>query len=664
MTGRRRLEIAVLAFGAVFLAVVVYSFRPGRRPSSRPADTAAGAPDSEEAGQAMTVSKGFDYTETVGGKPLFRIQSERTVGFGPAAGLVPNAYVLEQVSLTLYPEAGAPLTVHAEKAQYDRRTNESVLTGNVRWSDDKGALGETSRVEFHPSSHELIAPASIHFTRGTFDVHARSGRYDLRRRELTLAGPVEGSGTGEGSEGLTHIHADSAAYRRDEGLIELLGKVSANSRSGDRVAADRMVLKSEQEGKSFEWARAEGNVHGVLVSAGAGSLAPAGERRYSGESAALLFGNDGRVRSLSLSGGPAHVEEKDRKVDAGTIDVAFDKGRAVSALARGNVRLESPQDHAECASASLAFAASGEVETVELSGAVRMQGEGRSARAERAVEVPARGVWILTGGEGGSATAESEGSRVSATRIEMDRTRRTLLAEGNARAVFVPADTKSKAKPKVPGLVGDSSRPTFGKSARMVFDDASRVATLTGGATLWQGASSLYGDDVTLNDAERTLVAVGHTRTVVSPEGPPPRGAERGLSVVTAARVIYREAESTALFDGDVSVTRGGWRGTATRATALFGADRKIERVEMSGNVSLADLAAGRFGKADKAVDWPQKDRTVLTGSPAIVTDAEGNRVSGATLTITEGGRTVEVTAPDGGKTETVHKTRGGPGGR
>ena len=71
----------------------------------------------------MTVSKGFDYTETVNGKPLFRIQSERTVGFGPAAGLVPNAYALEQVSLTLYPEQGQPVTVHAEKAQYDRRTN-------------------------------------------------------------------------------------------------------------------------------------------------------------------------------------------------------------------------------------------------------------------------------------------------------------------------------------------------------------------------------------------------------------------------------------------------------------------------------------------------------------------------------------------------------------
>ncbi len=669
MTGRRRLEIAVLAFGAAFLAVVVYSFRPGRRPSSAPPDAVPGPPASQEAGQATTVSKGFDYTETVGGKPLFRIQSERTVGFGPAAGLVPNVYALEQVSLTLYPQEGLPVTVRAEKAQYDRRTNEAVLSGNVRWSDEKGALGETSRVEFHPSAQELIAPATIHFARGTFDVRAPSGRYDLGKRELALTGPVEGSGTGEGSEGLSHLAADGATYRREEGVIELRGNVSGASRSGDRVACDRMVLKTEQEGHRFEWVRAEGNVRGVLVSAGQvppGTARPAQarERRYAGDRAALLFAPEGALRSLSLAGVPARVEERDRKVEAETIDIAFQAGRATSAHARGHVRLESPEDRAESASASLSFAASGEIESLELSGGVRTKGEGRSASADKAVELPSRGIWILTGGEGESATAEREGSRVSAARIEMDRARRTLSAEGNARAVFVPGDSKADAKAKVPALVGDPSRPTFGKAARMVFDDANRVATLSGGATLWQGASSLFGDDVTVNDMERTLVAVGHTRTVVSSEpGPAARGADRAPSVVTARRVIYREAEATALFEGGVTVTRGPWRGAAQKATAFFGADRKVERVEMTGDVSLADDAAGRAGKADRAVDWPQKDKTVLVGSPATVTDAEGNRVAGATLTITQGGRTVEVTAPEGGKTETIHKTRPGASG-
>ena len=661
MSGRRGWEILVLAFGALFLAVVVYSFRPGRRPASgRAGDTVPHPPAAQEAGQPMTVSKGFDYTETVGGRPIFRIQSERTVGFGPAAGLVPNVYALEQVVLTLYPDRGAPVTVRAEKAQYDHRTNEAVLSGNVRWSDERGALGETSKLEFHPSAQELLAPGEIHFARGTFNVQARSGRYDVPKHELKLAGPVTGSGTGEGSGGLSQLAADGAAYRRDEGVIELIGSVSGASRAGDRIACDRLVLKTEQEGNHFEWARAEGNVRGVMVSAAGGpaagaSAAPAGERRYTANQAALLFAPDGAVRSLSLSGKPAHVEERDRKVDADEIDVAFAAGKATSAHARGQVKMDSPQSRAEAANASLAFSPAGEIETLELAGSVRMDGDGRSARAEKAVELPARGLWILTGGKGGSATVESEGSRVSAASIEVDRTRRTLDAQGNARAVFVPGKTKEK----VPTLVGDSSRPTYGRSARMVFDDASHVATLSGGATLWQGASSLYGEDITVNDAERTLVAVGHTRTVVAPEpGEARPAADRSPSVVTARRVIYRESEGTALFEEDVSLTRGAMHATARKATAILAKDRKIERVELVGDVSLADAAAGRTGKAERAVDWPPQDKTVLEGSPAWVTDAEGNRVSGATLTITEGGRRVEVTAPLGGKTETIHKTR------
>ena len=48
----------------------------------------------------------------------------------------------------------------------------------------------------------------------------------------------------------------------------------------------------------------------------------------------------------------------------------------------------------------------------------------------------------------------------------------------------------------------------------------------------------------------------------------------------------------------------------------------------------------------------------MLWGSPARVTDAGGNQVAGAILTITDRGRSVEITAPEGGKTETIHRTR------
>ncbi|HYK42992.1 MAG TPA: LPS export ABC transporter periplasmic protein LptC [Thermoanaerobaculia bacterium] len=690
---RRKGEWLVALFGAAFLVLLGISFRPGRRPSSGSARKESMPDVSSDAGQATTVLKGFDYTETVKGKPLFHIQSERTVGYGPAAGLLPNLYALEKVTLTLYPETGAPVTVNAERATYDHRTNEAHLQGNVRWLDGKGALGETEKMDFQPSTKQLVAPSAVRLTKGTFALTARSGVYDLPSREARLAGPVRGAGTGEGTGGLSSLAADSAVYRRDENLVELSGSVSGGSSDGNLVQADRLVLKTEAETNRLDWARAEGHVRGRIaagslpVPAAAGT-GPAGRgaagkgaarppQQYSGDRAGLLFSPDGSVRSLSLSGAPAAIDEPARKVRASTIEVTLESGRARTAKADGNVRIDSEGSRAEAEHATMAISPAGEMETAELTGSVRMTGENRTASADRAVEVASRGVWILTanagGAGGGSATAEGEGSKISASRIEIDEKRKGLRAEGAVRATLTPREAgRGAASP-----VGDSSKPTFGKADRMTVDDASKVATLSGNATLWQGASSVNGNDITLNDAERTLVAVGNTRTVFAPAPAPgaaPAGKERERhpSVVTARRVIYRESAkaepakakeagaaspATALFEGSVAMTSADWRATANEATAFIGADRQLDRVVLAGDVSLLDTRAGRTGRAERATDLPREGKTILEGSPASVVDREGNRVAGATLTISKRGGSVEVTAPEGGRTETIHKT-------
>ncbi|MEO8188937.1 MAG: LptA/OstA family protein [Acidobacteriota bacterium] len=722
MTARRAVEAAVLTFGALFVAFLVYSFRPGRRPAAgHPSKQEV--PPSEEAGQATTVLKGFDYTETLRGKPLFHIQSERTVGFGAAAGLLPNLYALEKVALTVYPETGAPVTVHSEKATYDQRTNAARLKGNVRWIDGRGALGETAEVEFRPAARELVAPGALRVTRGTFVLEARSGIYDVAHREARLEGPVRGSGTGDGSGGLSALAADRAVYKRDEATVELSGNVSGQSTGGNRISSDRLVLKTSEEGRGFDWARAEGHVQGTIESAPLASPGAAGKRgrqSYAGERGGLLFAPDGSVRSLALSGSPASVDEQPgpgvpagRKLRASSIDVTFEGGQARSARAQGAVRVETAASHGESDQAAMTLLPTGEVQTLELSGSVKMSGEGRSGTADRAVQVADRDVWVLTGGPGRSATVDGDGSRVSAARIEIDQKHKGVRAEGGARAVLVPRQSGGRlATP-----VGDSTRPTFGKADRMTFDDATRVATLSGNATLWQEGSSVFGNDITVNDTERSLVAVGNTRTVFSPAdarkpagAPAPAGAsgtaaatgavkpgaraaaaserDRHPSVVTARRLVYREVPgarldpgaapsvsptasaapagaataaalpATASFDGSVVVTSGPWHASANTAVAYIGPDRRIERVEMNGDVSFRDAAEGRSGRASKATDWPLEGRTVLEGAPAVVLDREGNRVAGATLTIAKRGGSVEVTAPEGGRTETIHRTR------
>ena len=170
--------------------MLVFSFRPGRRPTSGRASGADGLASTERTrGQATTLLDGFDFTESVAGKPLMRIKADRTIGYGPGAGLPPDLYAGEKVTLTVYPDDGAPVTVHSERGEYDERTREAKLTGNVRWSDEQVSLAETEEVLFHPSRHLLEAPKTVHFTRGSIDLTAPSARYDLAEKALRARGP-------------------------------------------------------------------------------------------------------------------------------------------------------------------------------------------------------------------------------------------------------------------------------------------------------------------------------------------------------------------------------------------------------------------------------------------------------------------------------------------
>ena len=653
----KRLEIGILLFGAAFLAVIAIFFRSAPAPKSSEGKIAAargsaGVPAGAPGGQPTTLLQGFDYTESVGERPLFRIRSERTVGFGSGVGLPPNWYALEKVSLTLYPETGAPVTVLADRAQYDDRTKAAVLSGNVRWVESQeGGLGETEKLEFEPSKRTLRAPTNIHFTRGTFDVRATSGTYEVGSRKLALAGPIRGSGTGQGSGGLSSIAADSGEYRRDEAVVELAGNVSATSAKGDTLACRRLMMRLSPETNKPEWARAFSNVTGTLAPSATGTAA----RAYSADEAALFFDPAGEVRSIHLTGNPAAVTEPKRKLTARSVDLEVAGGRPVSARANGDVRLRSDRGNAEAARASASFAPGGDFQTLELEGDVHLEGDGRTGRADRVVDLPDRGVWLLTSSPEKSATVEEGGSRVSASRIEIDRDRKTLRAEGKARSVFVP----EKDRPaNGSAFLGDPTRPTYGKAEKIVLDQGTRLASLSGAASLWQDSSSVFADDITLNDVEKSAAAVGKVRAVLTRVEAKQPGARPEPTVVSARRLLYREREASAVFEDGVVVTRGAWRASGDRGVAFFTKDRKLERVELSGGVTLADRATGRTGAADKAVDYPNEGRTVLHGTPARVSDAEGNRVAGSTLTITGRGKNVEVTAPEGGRTETIHKTR------
>lgn len=652
----RRLELLVVVAMGLFVLLLAFSFRPGHRPASSHRQEIPPAPASQAAGEPTTLLDGFDFTESVGGKPLLRIKADRTIGYGPGAGLAPNLYAGEKVTLTVYPEDGAPVTVHADRADYDERSRESKLLGNVRWTDGEGSLAETAEVLFHPANRTLDAPKTVHFTKGSIDLMAPSARYDLRERVVQLSGPLVGSGSGEESGGLSHLTAREGLYRREQGVLEL-EFVEGQSRTGDRLAADHLIVKMGPTGGGAEWVRATGSVRGTL-SPREDSGTPAVEkivRHYAGDQSMLSFDSDGKARAFSLLGAPAVLWEVKRRLAARQIDVAFSDGRATSARFAGEVRIEAEGNRASAERGSLGFAKDGAADNVALDGNVKIDADGRRGEAARAVQVGEQETWVLLGEAGRSARAESAGSRLSADRIEIEKTRRQVRGQGKARAVFAPDPGKPE---RTMTLVGNPKRPTYAKADRIVLDDANHLATLSGGATVWQDNSSLFADDMTLADVEKTLTAVNNVRAVLTPAGDQAaKPGDRAASVIAAKHLLYRESDRTARFEGGVTMTRGGLRTTGGESTAWLAKNQDVDCVEMSGQVNLVDRTAGRTGRAEKALDYPKQGKTILWGNPARLTDAGGNQVAGAILTILDRGRSVEVTAPEGGKTETIHRT-------
>ena len=652
---RRKAELGILAAALAFAAVLVFSFRSGGRPGhGRGTRGALPAPGEGLRGQATTLLDGFDFTEESGGKPILRIKADRTVGYGPAAGLPPDLYAGEKVQLTVYPDDGSPVVVHADRGTYDERSREAHLSGNVHWVDAHGAMAETSEGFFRPAARTLEAPKRVHFTRGSIDLTAPSARYDLKEKALALAGPVEGAGSGEDSAGLSRMTARSGVYRREAGVLELEG-VDGTSKAGDRYAADHVTVKTGEHGGA-EWIRGVGNVHGILAP-GRGTPAEGGsssvERQYTGDESLLGFDTEGKAKSLTFTGKPALLLEPKRRLMAPKIDLAFQEGRLVSARAEGGVRIDGEDGRADADRATVGFSPTGASQNLVLEGSVRVHAGERRGDADRAVELDPTGLWLLTGDAGRAARVESGSSKLSADRIELDRPRNQVRGQGRARAVLGGDDP---ARPTVT-FVGDPKKPSYGKADRIVLDDTAQTATLSGSASVWQGDSSLFADDITLSDAQKTVTAVQNVRAVMAPDRTA-KPAERGASVVTARRLVYRENERSGRFDGGVTVTRGaGWRASGGESTAWLGKDRGVDCMEISGDVDLADRSVGRTAKAEKAVDYPKQGKTLLWGSPARVTSATGNQAAGAILTIFDRGDRVEITAPEGGKTETIHRT-------
>ena len=195
---------------------------PGRRPDVRPGERADGlASTGRTPDRATTLLDGSTSpNRSAGNRSCASRRTARRLraGRGPGA---PDLYAGEKVTLTVYPDDGAPVTVHSERGEYDERTREA-LTGNVAGRTSRSRWPRPPRCFFHPWRHDA---------RSTEEgpLHPRLDRPDrsvardttCAEKALRFSGPVEGPAAGADSAGLSKLTARPGPLPARIGVLEL-----------------------------------------------------------------------------------------------------------------------------------------------------------------------------------------------------------------------------------------------------------------------------------------------------------------------------------------------------------------------------------------------------------------------------------------------------------
>ncbi len=344
-------------------------------------------------------ANGVTYTQTRGGRTLFKIHASRVVELKQGNAL------LHDVRIELYGTDGKSLDrIEGNEFEYDQSSGMATAAGPVEiWLTRPGmaapvapqAVGgkpktgaattaaargaihvKTSGLTFNQKSGVAATGQPVKFSMAEGGGSSLGATYDSQRGILVLDRAVELT-THRGAQ-VVQVHAQHAEFERDSRILHLRA-ATADSEEGEATAGEADILFRE-DGSAVRLNAAEGF---TLRNATGNSLrAPTGE---------LEFDARNQPRSGHLEGG-----------------VVMD-----SASGAGGQRRQS---HGTAPTAKLEFTARGELESVHLERGVTLESEdesevsGQPQRLRRGWRSPVADIDFRASGQGGIEPAVARGT--------------------------------------------------------------------------------------------------------------------------------------------------------------------------------------------------------------------------------------------------------------
>ena len=678
--------MAAVAIGVI--AVVAYTMR------SR--ETVAAPEKIESLPPNTTIAtKGGDVVQWKGEKQNVRIEFE-----GQTTNKE-NETRLHGVKIMVDNREGRNYVVTGKEAFIGQQNSSYDVRGDVKLETSDGLVANGQQATYVDVEKMVRVPGAVTFKRGRMSGSGIGFTYDEQRDTMWILDKADVTFAAEGTAAPMAFTAGAFGYARRERYMRL-EKTLHIDREGQQIDATESTVRLFPDRDEPDYLELRG---GSKITGGPKDKAM---RSMSATDINIDYADDGRTMRNATLAGNAEIElmpqqgATGQKLAGNFMEIGLEPDGSVRSLSTRDAvtaTLPATKDTAARTIKSAALSAAGNSqglnqmtfsEGVEYREAATKTQGARIAKAKsleakldpaagtlqtarftgnfdftdgpmRAVSNDATynvvaGTLALSGKE---ITPEirDESLTLLAEAIEVTLDPRKMTAKGNVRSTLLPPKKPAgkEQATKRPALLGDKE-PVNILSATLTYDEANKKAEYAGQTRLFQGATSINADTLTLDEAKGDLTANGKVVTNLEITN---KQAEKGVkpkpTIGRAESFTYADDTrmatytTNAQFDGDQGHLSAG-----KLELQLGKTENALEKLEAVGAVTA--VVEKRTVTGTRLTHSPADEKYFVVGAPVKMVDADCQETSGKTLTFWKASDRVLVD----GNNEVRTQTKGG----
>lgn len=623
---QKSIRILRIALPILFVGFIVFIVFNWKRSGLKATAANDGPVVGTRTERAKIEAKGFEDTQSVGGKVVAHIKATRLISYEG------DWNTLEDVEMTIFRPRGLTYRLLCPNAQFNSVTKEADAKGGVRVTSNDGVDIRTAEIHF--DGNRLTNHIPVQFTIDRWNGNAGALDLDVPGESLHLFEKITATMTpAHPDEDPMTLAAKEGLFLRHENTVAFTDNVVLTRRD-DVLKSDRANARFSPDRKSLVDLQGMGNVDIVLAkSSSLNATTAEGRKEITCDRFYSELAPNGVINAIDaiaekglvhvVIDGPPKRDVVSKTVRVGLANKVVTEMKAEGAVVMkefGDIARELTTDHF-----TLNFdPGSHKASSALIEGNFKYRDPRNTAVAIRAnYDIIADRI-LLTAEPGFDPTVTTDGNILKAKQIEFSPRGQTAKATGEVIAQLV-----SKGGP-LAGPTADSTnvfpanKPVFVNSDLLIVRQANKVAVFTGNVRAWQDQNTLFAQELQVQGAGDSMTARGNVRTILyntSAAAAPSKTPVLSTSDQLAARKSDRRIDLT----GNVQINDDQRNMTSERASFFFDNGRKIDRIESEQKVVFTEKATGRKGSGDKAVYLVPKKLVYLTGSPATATGPNGS---------------------------------------